>query len=43
MKKSIIREFFAVPFVFSVLLALPSYLLPQEIDQSSGLRELKPG
>jgi len=43
MKKSIIREFFALSFVFSVLLALPSYLLPQEIDQSSGLREIKPG
>ncbi len=43
MKKSIIREFFALPFVFSVLLALPSYLHPQEIDQSSGLREIKPG
>ena len=43
MKNSILCGCFALPFVFSVLLALPSYLLPQEIDQSSGLREMKPG
>ena len=43
MKNSITRKLFTLLFVFSVLLAVPSYLLPQEIDQSSGLRETNPG
>ena len=43
MKISVTYIPFAFLFAFFVLLAIPSYLFPQEIDPSSGLREIKPG
>lgn len=43
MKNFTVRKFFTLLFVSSAFLAVPSYLLPQEIDPSSGLREIKAG